>query len=288
LITICMLIDELELFGVPERPRRPRQTGITIALDKGLAPRQVEDFLAVAAPHVDFVKLGWGSALITPGIDEKLAIYRAAGVPVYLGGTSFELFYARRALDQYERLLDRLEIGCVEVSDGAIDMPAAEKLRWISHFAKDRIVFSEVGSKDAAHIMPPYRWVESIRNELEAGSWKVICEARESGTAGVFRPNGEVRSGLIDEIVELLDAERVVFEAPRKEQQVWFLRHLGTDVNLGNIRPDEVLPLETLRLGLRADTLALHLGNVASGLRKARQDQDEAELPAADSIGAPR
>jgi phosphosulfolactate synthase len=277
-----MLHTEIGLTDIPERPPRPRQTGLTIALDKGLAPREVEDFLSVSAPFVDIVKLGWGSALITPNVETKIALYREAGIPVYLGGTSFELFYARGAVDDYERLLDRLGIDCVEVSDGAIDMPADEKLACIARFSRSRVVLSEVGSKDADHIMPPYRWVESIRNELEAGSWKVICEARESGTAGVFRPNGEVRSGLVDEIAELLDADRVVFEAPRKEQQVWFIHHLGYNVNLGNIRPDEILPLETLRLGLRADTLGLHLPTAT--LRKARQDGSPSELRSSGAI----
>lgn len=270
-----MLLDFLDLTAIPQRPLKPRQSGVTMALDKGLSPREAEDFVTVASRFVDFVKLGWGSALITPVLERKLEIYRSFEIPVYLGGTAFELFCARGSMDAYEALLDRLGIECVEVSDGAIEIPHDEKLAWIRHFARDRVVLSEVGSKDANRIMPPYRWVEMIRSELEAGSWKVICEARESGTAGVFRPNGEIRSGLVDEITELLGQDRVIFEAPRKEQQVWFIRHLGADANLGNIRPDEVLPLETLRLGLRADTLDLHLPR----LRKERQDHGETELP---------
>lgn len=209
----------------------------------------------VASEFVDLVKLGWGTAVITPGLHRKLAIYREAGVPVYFGGTLFEAFFLRNELEMYRRLLDDLNIEHLEISDGTLNIARDEKLACIEMFGREFTVLSEVGSKDADHIMPPYRWVEQIRQELDAGSWRVICEARESGTAGLFRPNGEVRSGLVDEIVDLIDQNNVVFEAPRKEQQVWFIRQLGANVNLGNIRPDEVIPLETLRLGLRADTL---------------------------------
>ncbi len=153
------------------------------------------------------------------------------------------------------RLLDGLGIGHIEVSDGSLVMPHAEKLECINLLARDFIVLSEVGSKDAEIIMPPYRWVQLIQAELEAGSWKVICEARESGTVGLYRANGEVRSGLVEEIVDLVGDTRLIFEAPRKAQQVWFIHQLGANVNLGNVSPEEVIPLETLRLGLRADTL---------------------------------
>ena len=248
-------MDHFGLKGLPERPAKPRQEGLTLMLDKGLSPRQIEDVLDVAAGYVDLVKLGWGTAAITPGLERKLALYRAAGLPVYFGGTLFEAFYLRRQLDDYRRLLERFDVGHVEISDGSIEVPHDEKLSCIRTFARDFTVLSEVGSKDAEKIMPPYRWVQLIRAELEAGSWKVICEARESGTAGLYRSNGEVRSGLVDEIVDSVDRHLLVFEAPQKAQQVWFIRHSGPNVNLGNVAPEEVLPLETLRLGLRADTL---------------------------------
>lgn len=241
--------------GIPERPSKPRQSGITIALDKGLSPRQVEDVLDVAADFVDIVKLGWGTAMITPNIERKLEVYRSAGVPVYLGGTLFEAFYMRRALDTYRRMLHDIGIQHVEVSDGSLVIPHEEKLACIHSLAQEFLVLSEVGSKDAEKIMPPYKWVQLIQAELDAGSWKVICEARESGTVGLYRPNGEVRSGLVDEIVDLVDETCIVFEAPQKAQQVWFIKHSGPNVNLGNVSPEEILPLETLRLGLRADTL---------------------------------
>ena len=250
-----MIHKQFEMTGIPERPAKPRDSGITLMLDKGLAPRQVEDVLDVAAEYVDLVKMGWGTAAITPRLERKLDIYRCAGVPVYFGGTLFEAFFLRDQLDAYKSLLHSLKVAHVEISDGTLRIAHEEKLRCIRSFGEHFTVLSEVGSKDKERIMPPYRWVRAIEAELEAGSWKVICEARESGTAGLYRPNGEVRSGLVEEIADLIDQNRLVFEAPKKAQQVWFIQQLGTNVNLGNISPEEVLPLETLRLGLRSDTM---------------------------------
>lgn len=250
-----MLHKQFDIHGIPERPAKPRPAGITLMLDKGLSVRQVEDVLDVAAEYVDLVKFGWGTAVITPSLMRKLDAYRNAGIPVYFGGTLFEAFYLRRQLDTYRRLLHELKIEHVEVSDGSLSLHHEAKLGCIADLAKEFTVLSEVGSKDTERIMPPYKWVKMIQAELAAGSWKVICEARESGTAGIFRPTGEIRSGLIDEIVDLVDQTQIIFEAPQKAQQVWFIKHSGPNVNLGNIGPDEVIPLETLRLGLRADTL---------------------------------
>ncbi|MEM1126762.1 MAG: phosphosulfolactate synthase [Bacteroidota bacterium] len=250
-----MLHKQFKITGLPDRAQKPRAEGLTLMLDKGLAARQVEDVLDVSADYIDLVKLGWGTGVITPGLHRKLDIYRAAGIPVYFGGTLFEALYLRRQLDTYRMLLHELGIEHMEVSDGSLDIPHDEKLACIQQFANEFTVLSEVGSKDDKRIMPPYKWVQLIQAELEAGSWKVICEARESGTAGIFRPTGEIRSGLVDEIVDLVDRRLLIFEAPKKAQQVWFIRHSGPNVNLGNIAPEEVIPLETLRLGLRADTL---------------------------------
>lgn len=250
-----MIQERFELKGLPERPAKPRNVGRTMMLDKGLSSRQVEDLIEVAADYIDVVKLGWGTAVITRTLDKKLNIYRDAGIPVYFGGTLFEAVYIRGQLDTYRTILQEFGVGHVEVSDGSIALSQAEKLEIISDLARDFVVYSEVGSKDKSRILPPYKWVQMIRAELDAGSAMVICEARESGTAGIFRPNGEVRSGLVDEIVDMVGAERVMFEAPLKSQQVWFIRSLGSNVNVGNISPEEIIPLETLRLGLRADTL---------------------------------
>jgi phosphosulfolactate synthase len=212
--------------------------------------------MEVAGAAVDIVKLGWGTALVTQNLEPKLARYREHDVPVVLGGTLTELAIRQDRVDALTAWLHELGLRHVELSDGAIALERARKLELIERFAADGfVVLSEVGSKDAEEIMAPYRWVEQMRGELEAGSWKVIAEARESGTAGIYRADGEVRMGLVDEIAHEVDVDRVVFEAPRKEQQVWFLRRFGPECNLGNIAPDDVLSLETLRLGLRADTI---------------------------------
>ena len=250
-----MLPKNIDMEGLPTRPDKPREEGLTYVLDKGLSLREVEDLLDVSAAYMDVVKLGWGTSVITPRLEEKLSAYRSADVEVYFGGTLFEAFYVRGELDRYLDYLRGLDIGWIEVSDGCIEIDHGEKTDLINRLSGEFTVLSEVGSKDMDHIMPPYRWVEMIRAELKAGSARVLCEARASGTVGLFRPNGEVREGLVDEIVDMVGKQQVVFEAPRKAQQVWFLRHLGPNVNLANISPAEVLPLETLRLGLRADTL---------------------------------
>lgn len=250
-----MIQDEYPIIGLPTRPEKPRQKGLTHMLDKALSVREVEDILDVASEYIDLVKLGWGTAVITPDLQRKLDVYREASIPFYFGGTLFEAFFLRDQLDTYRRLLDDLSVRHLEISDGSVSMSHEDKLHFISEFAKDFNVLSEVGSKDANNIMPPYRWVEAMQAELEAGSWKVICESRESGTAGLFRPNGEIRSGLVDEIVARVNPKDIIFEAPNKMQQVWFIKHQGANVNLGNVAPEEVIPVETLRLGLRGDTL---------------------------------
>ncbi len=240
---------------LPHRTVKPRDKGITLALDKGFSVRQVEDFIETCADYVDIVKFGWGTSYITNRLEEKLAVYRDAGLPVYFGGTLFEAYAMRDQLDDYKKLLKEYDIEMVEVSNGTIWLSDLKKQEIIKDFSQDFTVLSEVGSKNPNEIMPPYRWVEIIKAELEAGAQKIICEARESGTVGVFRPNGEVRSGLIDEIAHEIPVDDLIFEAPQKEQQVWFIRKFGSNVNLGNIDPNEVISLETIRQGLRGDTL---------------------------------
>jgi phosphosulfolactate synthase len=240
---------------LPSRSRKPREQGITHVLDRGLSVAEVDGLMEVAGEFVDFVKLGWGTAVATGNLDAKLERYRAHDVPVVLGGTLTEVAIAQRKLDGLVEWLKELGLAHVEVSDGTIVLDHEEKLRIIERLAQEFTVFSEVGSKDDTKIMAPYRWVEQIRTELDAGAWKVIAEARESGTVGLYRADGEVRMGLVDEIAHEVDPGSLVFEAPRKDQQVWFLRRFGPEVNLGNIPPDDVLSLETLRLGLRSDTI---------------------------------
>jgi phosphosulfolactate synthase len=253
-----------EFLSLPGRPPKPRQVGVTHVIDKGLSLSAVEGVLEASGDYIDIVKLGWGTAYVTRNLRAKLALYRDAGIPVVLGGTFWEVCVSQQKLDEWRRWVTDLGLRHVEVSDGTITLPHDAKLEHISRLAQDFVVLSEVGSKDLATVIAPYRWVEMIEAELRAGAWKVITEARETGTAGIFRGDGEVRMGLIDEIVHAIDPNRLLFEAPQKGQQVWFIRKFGPNVNLGNIPPDEVIPLETLRLGLRADTLldATNNGNM--------------------------
>jgi phosphosulfolactate synthase len=233
----------------------PRDGGLTHVLDKGLGPRAVEDFLETAGAYVDIVKLGWGTSYVTPNLASKLDVYRRAGKPVVVGGTFFEAVVARGKVEEYKQWLLEHSFEHVEISDGAIEIPRERKLELIQELARDFTVLSEVGSKDPEVNFAPYLWVQWIKEELEAGAWKVITEAREGGTAGMFRPTGELRTGLVDELAHDIDVADLVFEAPTKASQAWFIKHFGPEVNLGNIPPDEVIPLETLRLGLRSDTI---------------------------------
>ncbi|TAE28323.1 MAG: phosphosulfolactate synthase [Cytophagales bacterium] len=242
------------LTQIPDRTAKPRQSGLTMVMDKGLSLRQVEDFLSTSAEYTDIVKLGWATSFVTPQLDEKLAIYESAGIPVYFGGTLFEAFVVRNQFDDYRRLLDRYNLKYAEVSDGSIEMPQDEKCEYIRTLAQQVTVLSEVGSKDEAKIIPPYKWIKLMQAELEAGAWKVIGEAREGGNVGLFRSSGEVRQGLVEEILTQVPSESIIWEAPQKAQQVWFVKLLGANVNLGNIAPHETIPLETIRLGLRGDT----------------------------------
>jgi phosphosulfolactate synthase len=231
----------------------PRTAGLTHVLDKGLGPRAWEDVLETSGDYIDVVKLGWGTAYVTPNLRRKLEVLR--GKRVVIGGTFFEAVWASGQVEGYKRWLHELGLTHVEISDGAIEIPREQKLDLISELARDFTVLSEVGSKDSDVNFAPYLWVEWIKEELAAGAWKVITEAREGGTAGIFRPTGEMRTGLIDEIVHDIQPSDLIFEAPAKAAQAWFVKTFGPDVNLGNIPPDEVIPLETLRRGLRADTL---------------------------------
>jgi phosphosulfolactate synthase len=227
--------------------------GLTHVIDKGLGPRAWEDVLETAGDYISIVKLGWGTAYVTPNLKRKLEVLKDK--PVVIGGTFLEAVIAQDKVDEYKRWITELGLTYVEISDGVIDLPRERKLELIAELARDFIVLSEVGSKDAEVNYAPYLWVEWIREELGAGAWKVITEGREGGTAGIYRPSGEMRTGLVDEIVNSIEPELLIFEAPSKSSQAWFIKQFGASVNLGNIAPDEVIPLETLRLGLRGDTL---------------------------------
>ena len=241
--------------GVPARPGKPRDVGLTHVMDKGLNLRDIEGLFDTAGEFVDIVKFGWGTSYITNNLEKKIALYRSFETPVVCGGTLFEAVYARDRIDEFKLWLAEHRFSHVEISDGTIEIPRERKLELIADFARDFTVLSEVGSKDADVVYAPYQWVAWIKEELAAGAWKVITEGREGGTAGIFRPDGDMRTGLLDEIAHEISVESLLFEAPTKSSQAWFVRQFGSNVNLGNIPPDEVIAVETLRLGLRADTL---------------------------------
>ncbi len=227
--------------------------GLTHVIDKGLGPRGWEDVLEVAGDHISIVKLGWGTAYVTKNLERKLEVLREK--PVVLGGTFFEVVYAKGRLDQYKQWLSDLGLTHVEISDGTIDIPRDRKLELIADFARDFTVLSEVGSKDSSVEYSTAEWTMWLQDELEAGAWKVITEAREGGTAGIFDSDGGMRTELIGEIANVVGPSHIIFEAPSKSAQAWFIKKFGPSVNLGNIAPEEIIPLETLRLGLRGDTL---------------------------------
>ena len=247
------------LSQIPERHKQPRIAGLTMVMDKGLSVIEAQNFLSVSHPHVDIIKLGFGTSFVTPNLKEKLEIYRSYDIPVYFGGTLFEAFLIRNQFDDYIEVCKEFGISYMEVSDGSVTIPHSEKCGYIEKLTKYGIVLSEVGSKDAAHIIPPYKWIELMRAELSAGSTYVIAEAREAGNVGIYRGSGEVREGLVQEILTQIPEEKILWEAPQKAQQLYFIELLGCNVNLGNIAPNEVIPLETMRIGLRGDTFHLYL-----------------------------
>jgi phosphosulfolactate synthase len=247
------------LTQIPERTKQPRQHGLTMVMDKGLSLRDAESFISVGAPHTDIVKLGFGTSFVTPNLRAKIELYQAHNIPVYFGGTLFEAFVIRNQFDDYIAMCKDYKIDVIEVSDGSIEIPHTEKCGYIEKISKFAKVFSEVGSKDAAHIIPPYKWIELMSAELSAGASYVIAEAREAGNVGIYRGSGEVREGLVQEILTKIPAEKILWEAPQKAQQLYFLELIGCNVNLGNIAPSEIIPLEAMRIGLRGDTFDLYL-----------------------------
>ena len=243
------------LKNIPNRSKKKRENGLTMVMDKGLSIGEAKNLMDACADYIDVIKLGFGTSLITKNIKEKIKIYQENNIIVYLGGTLFEAFFIRNVLSDYESFVKELGLDTIEISDGVCNELTHDlKCKYIADFSKKFTVFSEVGSKISEKIIPPYKWIQLMQKELDAGSSKVIAEARESGTVGVFRKDGEVRSDLIEEILTKIPSEKILWEAPLKDQQVWFIKLIGSNVNLGNIDPNEVIPLECLRLGLRGDT----------------------------------
>lgn len=241
---------------LPDRSSKPREVGITMVIDSNLGSHAVEDLIEVGSQFTDYVKLGWATALISPILEKKIRMYKDAGIDVCLGGTFFELAYVNKKTAEFEAFMKNFDISLVEISDGTIDIPREEKLKFIEKFARNFKVLSEYGSKDSTiEIKAPHYWATHMKEEIEAGAWKVIAEGRESGTAGMYRGSSELRTGLVDEIVNSIEQEYILWEAPLKSHQAWFIKKYGANVNLGNIAPSDIIPLETLRLGLRSDTL---------------------------------
>jgi phosphosulfolactate synthase len=261
---------------IPERPQKPRKEGVTMMMDKGMGLRETEHFIEASAHLTDLVKFGFGTSYVTTKLEDKIKLYKEAGIRPYLGGTLFEAFYARGLVDDYQRLLDRLGLDLVEISDGSIIIPHKEKCKLIKQMSKSRTVLSEVGSKDSGIIVSPFKWVSWMKAELNAGSWKVIAEGREAGNVGVFRPNGTAHTMLINHIIARVDPTQILWEAPQKNQQVWFIKLFGANVNLGNIAPNDMIPLECLRLGLRGDTFFDFLPPDYSDRLKQVNDEHEA------------
>ena len=271
-----------ELPFIPERSNKPRQKGITMMMDKGLSMNESVDFIQASAHLTDIVKFGFGTAYVTNDLQKKIDLYKEAGIRPYFGGTLFEAFYARNKVDDYLRILDKYKLDLVEISDGSIIINHDEKCELIQRMAKDRTVLSEVGSKDAGILISPNKWIKMMSKELQAGSWKVIAEGREAGNVGVFRPNGSAHTMLINRIIAKVAPESILWEAPQKNQQVWFIKLFGAEVNLGNIGPNEMIPLECLRLGLRGDTFFDFLPeDYAARLKQVNDDaissEDDAE-----------
>lgn len=253
-----------KLTQMPDRLLRPRQHGITMVMDKGLSIEETKSFLSVSYPHIDIIKLGFGTSFVTPNLREKIEVYKSYDLPIYFGGTLFEAFLIRNQFEDYISVCKEYGITYMEVSDGSITIPHAEKCGYIEKLTKYGTVLSEVGSKDAEHIIPPYKWIELMRAELNAGATYVIAEAREAGNVGIYRGSGEVREGLVQEILTQIPAEKILWEAPQKAQQLYFIELIGCNVNLGNIAPSEVIAMEAMRVGLRGDTFHLFLDKEAS------------------------
>ncbi len=239
---------------VPERPSKPRSEGIAMIMDKGLSMRESEDLIQIAGHLIDYVKLGFGTSAVTPKLKEKIRLYQDNNIIPYFGGTLFEAYVVRDIRDHYKKVIEEYGLTALEISDGSIVVDHDEKLSWIEEYSKDFTVLSEVGSKQEGIIIAPNKWINMMNTELEAGSKLVIAEARESGTVGIYRPSGNAHVSLVNKIISSVPAQKVMWEAPKKSQQAWFIQEIGANVNLGNIAPDEVIALETLRLGLRGDT----------------------------------
>jgi phosphosulfolactate synthase len=261
-------MKNFKLKQLPQRTDKPREKGLTMVMDKGLSLREVEDMISIGGDYIDIVKLGFGTSFVTPGLQDKIKLYQENGIIVYFGGTLFEAYIVRNQFEDYLKVLEKFGMQHAEISDGSIEMPHEIKLDYIDRLSNYVTVFSEVGSKDVEKIIPPYQWIDLMQSELQAGAWRVIAEAREAGNVGVYRSSGEVREGLVQEILTKIPEDKIIWEAPQKAQQTYFIKLVGANVSLGNIATNDVIPLETLRLGLRSDTFSFFLNKSAKFISK--------------------
>lgn len=273
-----MMKKNFDLPYIPDRRVKPREDGLTMMMDKGLSLTETENFIQANGHLTDIIKFGFGTAYVANDLEEKIKLYKSHNIRPYFGGTLFEAFYARGMFEDFLRLMDKYQLDLCEISDGSIIIPHDEKCELIQRMAKDRTVLSEVGSKDSGILISPNKWIKMMSTELEAGSWKVIAEGRESGNVGVFRPNGTAHTFLINKIIAKVKPEDILWEAPKKNQQVWFIKLFGANVNLGNIAPNEVIPLECLRIGLRGDTFFENLPeDYAERLKQVNTEGEDGE-----------
>ncbi len=240
---------------LPNRTIKPRSNGLTMVIDGGISLSDIDNIMEVSKDYIDYVKLGWGTSLVINNLSAKIKKYKSHDIPICFGGTLFEFFFIHNKLDFFDHMIAEYDLNLIEISDGTVDIGRSKKLELIEQYSKKYKVLSEFGSKDTEAIYAPSFWVSSMQEELSAGAWKVIAEGRESGQAGVFRKSSEVRTGLVDDVVNAIQNENIIWEAPQKSQQVWFIKKFGPNVNLGNISTNGIIGLETLRLGLRGDTL---------------------------------
>lgn len=258
----------IQLPFLPARPEKPRATGLTMMMDKGLSVREAESFIESAGEYSDLIKLAFGTGVFARNIEAKINLYRQAGIRVHFGGTLFEAFIVRNLFDEFRRFLDNYQMDTVEVSDGSMAIPHDKKLEYIRVLSGQATVLSEVGSKIQGVVIESDMWVNYMKCELEAGAWKVIAEARESGTIGIYHSDGSADKELIAKLDREIGHDHILWEAPNKNQQVWFIKQFGANVNLGNVATNEVVALESLRLGLRGDTFFDFLPNEFQYLRQ--------------------
>jgi phosphosulfolactate synthase len=244
---------------IPEREEKPRKKGLTMVMDKGLSMQEATNLCDSSGHLIDYLKLGFGTSLVSRNVKEKIKIFQQNNIKPYFGGTLFEAFIVRNMYDEFRKYVTDHNVDMIEVSDGSMHMEHDVKCEYIRKLSKEFTVISEVGTKDAGIIIAPNKWIKMMKNELAAGSVNVIAEARESGNVGIFKSNGNAHVVLINKILENVPEDAILWEAPNKAQQVWFVKLLGAGVNLGNIAPNEVISLETIRLGLRGDTFLHYL-----------------------------